>query len=233
MDYATFELAPAERKDIPKMIQICFAASLSTTDFRLWYPKVIEFQNEMTQMLEDHIGDSTWQHLKVVEKRRGVLAAWASWNTPTDAQIRERDGKAAAKIADAAKGKGKVESEKWPKFVHYVQGDIERWFEQSTSGKRHMICKMLFTDPSFQRQGMGNALVEYGNQLADQASLPIFLQASPDAYPLYAKHGFETVQYLDVDLREWMPGGKSNDKGYGNYRYRHMLRLPQTLPKIS
>lgn len=96
-----------------------------------------------------------------------------------------------------------------------------------------MLCKALFTEPSFQRQGMGNALVKYGNQLADQVSLPIFLQASPFGYPIYARHNFETVQYLDVDLREWAPSAKSNDKGYGNYRFRYMLRLPRTLPKTS
>ena len=96
-----------------------------------------------------------------------------------------------------------------------------------------MLCEALFTEPSFQRQGMGSALVKYGNQLADQATLPILLHATPIGYPMYAKHGFETVQYLDVDLREWVPGGKSNDKGYGNYRYRYMLRLPRTLPEIS
>ena len=80
---------------------------------------------------------------------------------------------------------------------------------------------------------MGTALVKYGNQLADQVGLPIFLQASPFGYPIYAKHDIETVQDLDVDLREWAPGAKSNDKGYGNYRFRYMLRLPRTLPKTS
>ena len=77
---------------------------------------------------------------------------------------------------------------------------------------------------------MGNALVEYGNRIADQAGLPIFLQGSPFGFPIYTKHGFETVQYLDVDLRDWAPDAKGGDKGYGNYRFRYMLRLPRTLP---
>lgn len=45
----------------------------------------------------------------------------------------------------------------------------------------------------FQRKGMGNALVQYGNRMADEAGLPIFLQASPYGYPIYENHGFETV----------------------------------------
>ena len=42
-------------------------------------------------------------------------------------------------------------------------------------------------------------------------SLPIFLQGSLFAYPVYAKHGFETVQHLDVNLREWIPSVENKD----------------------
>jgi hypothetical protein len=80
---------------------------------------------------------------------------------------------------------------------------------------------------------MGNALVEHGNRLADNAGLPTFLQASPYGYPIYEKHGFETVQCLDVDLRKWAKGARSDDKGFGNYRFRYMVRLPRTLPDAA
>lgn len=148
-------------------------------------------------------------------------------------QIRERDDKAAANIVDVETGKGKGKFDFPPGLPSYVQEDTDRWLQRWKRGQRHMLCKALFTEPSFQRQGMGHALVEYGNQLADQAGLPIFLQGSPYGYPIYTKHGFETVQHLDVDLREWAPNAQSDDKGYGNYRFRYMLRLPRTLPKIS
>lgn len=114
----------------------------------------------------------------------------------------------------------------------YVQADTDRWLERYTQGQRHIQCKALFTDPPFEKRGMGTALVTYGNQIADEASLPIFLQASPYGFPVYAKHGFETVHFLDVDLREWAPNAKANDKGYGNYRFRYMMRLPRTLPEM-
>ena len=96
-----------------------------------------------------------------------------------------------------------------------------------------MLCKALFTEPFFQRRGMGNALVEYGAQLADGKGLPTFLQGSPFGFPVYTNHGFETVQYLDVDLREWAPNAKGGDRGYGNYRSRYMLRLPRTVRSTS
>jgi len=226
MDQAqTFQLAPAERKDIPRLSHIHVIACLPDNAFALYFAKPADFEREITKMLEGQVGEPTWQHIKVVDKKTGVLAAWASWNTPTGSQIRERDEKAEAKVRDPEKG----DFDFPPGLPTYVQEDTDRWLEKWTRGQRHILCKALFTEPSFQRQGMGNALIEYGNRLADEVKLPIFLQASPYGYPIYAKHGFETVQHLDVDLREWAPGAEDNDKGYGNYRFRYMLRLPRTL----
>lgn len=140
-------------------------------------------------MLKGQVGDPTWQHIKAVDKKTGTIAAWASWTTPTDAQIRDRDEKVVTKKGSTEKGKAKGEFDFPPGLPMYVQNDTDRWLEKWTAGRRHIICMALFTDPSFQqRQGMGSALVKYGNQLADTAGLPIFLQGSPYGYPTYAKH---------------------------------------------
>ncbi|KAL9086926.1 MAG: hypothetical protein Q9165_006932 [Trypethelium subeluteriae] len=226
---SSFELAAAERKDIPTLARIHVVACLPDNAFALFFATAAEFEDRVTAMLKRQVGDPTWHHVKAVDKNTGILAAWASWNTPTDDQIRERDAKAAAKEMNAAKDRAKGDFDFPPGLPQYVQEDTDRWLERSTRGKRHMLCKALFTDPPFQRQGMGNALVQYGNQRADELGLPIFLQGSPFGYPIYKKHGFEILQYLDVDLREWAPNAENNDKGYGNYRFRYMLRLPLTL----
>ena len=240
MDHSsTFELLPAERQDIPRLAHIHVVACLPDNAFRLYFATPEEFTKRVTEMLEGQVGDPTWQHIKAVDKKTGVLAAWASWNTPTDAQIRELDEKCAAKMEALRKGTAKIEDSKkgtakgefdFPAGLPtWVQEDTNRWLERWTRGKRHMRCAALFTDPSFQRRGMGNALVKYGNQLADQARLPIFLQASPFGYPIYLERGFETVQELNVDLTKWAPGAVGRDMGYGNYKFRYMLRLPEIL----
>ncbi|KAF7917674.1 uncharacterized protein EAE98_010090 [Botrytis deweyae] len=151
-------------------------------------------------------------------------------NTSTDVEIRERDEKAAAKILASTKDLAKGEFDFPPGLPMFVQADTNRWLERWTKGQRHILCKVLSTESTFQRRGMGNVLVEYGNILADKKDLPIFMQASPFGFPLYMKHGFETVQCLDVDFREWAPNAKGNDRGYANYKFRYMQRLPRTLP---
>ncbi|KAF5879071.1 putative gnat family protein [Botrytis fragariae] len=207
-------VVPATRADIPRLAYIHVVACLLDNAFALHFDNTKEFEQIVTEMLEDQI------------------TAWASWNTPTDAEIRERDEKAEARISASTKDLAKGEFNFPPGLPMFVQAETNRWLERWSKGQRPILCKSVFTEPTFHGRGMGNALVVYGNNLVDQKGLPVFMQALPFGFLLYTKHGVETVQYLDVNLREWAPNAKGNDKGYGNYEFRYMQRLPQTLPKF-
>lgn len=228
----SFDILPAVREDIPRLSQIHVVACLPDNAFKLYFDEPDEFNKRVTEMLEGQVGTPTWKHIKAVDRETGQIAAWASWNTPTDEEIKQRDREQSEKDA-AASNKHTLQGSDFdfpPGLPVFVQQDTDKWLNHWTRSRRHITCKALFTDPIFQRRGMGNALVQYGNKSADEVGLPVFLQASPYGYPIYRKHGFETVQYLDVDLRKWAPKADSDDKGYGNYRFRYMLRLPETLP---
>lgn len=226
-----FTLLPATSEDIPRLAEIHVVACLPDNAFSQYFADPAEFNARVTEMLQGQVGDPTWKHIKAVDTTTGQIAAWASWNTPTDEEIRQLDNALKQEsVLDKPLGKGEFDFP--PGLPTFVQQDTDKWLRKWTARRRHILCKALFTDPPFQRRGMGSALVQYGNQLANQAGLPIFLQGSPYGYPIYSKYGFETVQYLDVDLREWVKGAESGDKGYGNYRFRYMLRLPESLPSI-
>ena len=226
-----FRLEPATRADIPRLSQIHVIACLPDNAFKLYFPTAAEFEARVTEMLEGQVGEPTWKHIKAVDSATGQPAAWASWHTPPDAELRKRDSEMETKrkLTDGVPGKGEFDFP--PGLPQFVQEDTDRWINRWTKGRRHMRCLALFTDPTFQRKGMGTALVDYGNRLADEKGLPIFLQGSPYGFPIYEKAGFETVQHLGVDLQQWAPGGKEGDKGFGNYRFRYMLRLPVTVPE--
>lgn len=59
------------------------------------------------------------------------------------------------------------------------------------------IC---FTDPEYQRRGIGSMMLKWGCDLADQLFLPAWVEASPEGNFLYRRFGF-----MDVEVNE---GGK-------------------------
>lgn len=97
-------------------------------------------------MLEGQVSDSKWPHIKAIDRKTGELAAWASWNTPNDAGIRERDERSGERRAAS---ESKVEctlSEGEFEFPlglpMYVQEDTERWLESGKIGKRTTSCAL-------------------------------------------------------------------------------------------
>jgi GNAT superfamily N-acetyltransferase len=56
------------------------------------------------------------------------------------------------------------------------------------------IC---FTDPDYQRRGIGSMMLQWGCDLADQLFLPSWVEASPTGNFLYRKYG-----YTDVDVKK-------------------------------
>ena len=49
-------------------------------------------------------------------------------------------------------------------------------------------------------------LVRWGCERADETGVEAFLEASVMGAPMYARHGFQPVKEVDLDLRKW--GGK-------------------------
>lgn len=107
---SSFELRVAERIDIPRLADIHVMACLPDNAFGLYFSNPKEFHKRVVDMLEGQVEDPAWLHVKAVDKETGVIAAWASWNTLTDEEIRERDRKAAARKSKATEdGLGKGE----------------------------------------------------------------------------------------------------------------------------
>jgi len=213
-----FKLLPAERSDIPRLAEINVTACLPDIAFSLYFPTPQELEKAVTDALEVQFGDPTWLHIKAIDKATGAIGGWASWNILTNEQIQERD----EQIANG--------SDFAPGLSGHVARETDKLLGKHNWKQSYIRCKALFTDPSFQKQVIGKALVDYGNGVADRQHLPIFLQATPFGFPLYVKGGFEMVDELHIDLRDWAPGGKENDRGYGNYRFRFMRRTSRTLP---
>lgn len=86
----------------------------------------------------------------------------------------------------------------------------------------------LCVDPQYQRQGIGNKLIERCIEVSNDENIPIYLNASPAASSLYLRSGFEQVRYFDIDLGAY---GKKY-RGYGIYRNYAMLRKPDARKNV-
>jgi GNAT superfamily N-acetyltransferase len=72
--------------------------------------------------------------------------------------------------------------------------------------RSYYVLDTLVTLQAHERRGAGSMLVRWGCEKADEVGVEAFLEASPMGAPMYARHGFQPVKKVELDLRQW--GGK-------------------------
>jgi GNAT superfamily N-acetyltransferase len=55
----------------------------------------------------------------------------------------------------------------------------------------------LMVDPSYQRQGIGQKLLDWGIETADREGIVAWLFCRPPGYKLYERNGYKVVQSID------------------------------------
>ncbi|KIW72808.1 hypothetical protein PV04_00980 [Phialophora macrospora] len=99
---------------------------------------------------------------------------------------------------------GKVEnSRNTPPFYSNPHDELARKlmnaYISTMRGKRHVYLHRLFVDPSYQRQGIGQKLLNWGIETADRENLGAWLFCRPAGYKLYERNGWKVVLAIEVD----------------------------------
>lgn len=74
------------------------------------------------------------------------------------------------------------------------------------------------TDPQCSRRGAAGKVIQWGIDQATLKRLPIYLESSEVARPLYERHGFRVIEHFEMDLAQY--------GGTGVERVTMMLREP-------
>ncbi|KAJ5097716.1 GNAT family acetyltransferase [Penicillium angulare] len=71
---------------------------------------------------------------------------------------------------------------------------------QVPGSKGYMSLGSFFTAPRHRKKGLGNLLMEWGVERADEMGLDIWIEAVPSAVPFYERHGFSQLKTVGIDL---------------------------------
>ncbi|KAB8076883.1 hypothetical protein BDV29DRAFT_169305 [Aspergillus leporis] len=77
----------------------------------------------------------------------------------------------------------------------------------------------MMTDPQY--SGAARKIIQWGIAEAERKQLPIYVESSESARPIYEKHGFQVVDVFAMDLMQY--GGSGVEK------VTIMVRGPDTL----
>ncbi|KAI9732396.1 MAG: hypothetical protein M1834_001604 [Cirrosporium novae-zelandiae] len=136
--------------------------------------------SDMKQALEN---DPTIKWLKIVDQETGDLVSVAQWF------IRPNFVRPQGEVVIKCWPEGSKEQADAKKVIENVH---ERKWRHVKEG--HICLNMMFTNPSYQHQGAGRLMLQWGCTLADHLFLPAWIEASAMGQLLYSKFGFRVVE---------------------------------------
>jgi GNAT superfamily N-acetyltransferase len=178
--------------------------------------------------LSSALDDPAWETIKAVHPSTGQILAWGSGKIfPSDwdsASVKKEAKKETEKtgVDEGEKGGNKdggwVETE-FSKFLGKEEQRLRKlWF----SGRRWFYLCALFTDPEWEAQGIGSAVIEKLCERADEEGVVGFLQGTRGATGFYESRGWRCIERFEVDLGKWVGG---EGWGYGVYTVGYLVRL--------
>ena len=209
--------------DVPTLARIHAAAFTNDPSIQIRLPDPAQHVEKVIGMLTEQIPDLSWLVMKAVEPNTDSIRGWASW-LRSGYQDTEEEEKAPYSVDNSSPA---LETESSDDLGSYMSAQQKRILGQLMSGKKCLKLNSFFVDPHFQKKGIGTILLKWGSDLADNDHVPCYLASTPSAYHVYCANAFTAREWLDIDLREWGPGGKDGNRGWGNYRLWFMERLPR------
>jgi len=222
-------LTSALQSDIPALIRIHMSAFENDNAARLMFKSKKDYEQKLQGMLTSQISDPNSSVIKAVSTSTSTneILGWlgCEWigYPELGSSVSASDGPAKALAAGEPKP---AEGERTLRSVMRV--DFARVQEEWMAGKQYIHIGTAVTHPSHQRKGVGSALVRWATSKADRDGVPCWIQSSPVAHGVYYHCGFRDVGRLEMDLREFAPGGREGKMGWGGNEFVYMLRLPDT-----
>ncbi|KAI1771014.1 acyl-CoA N-acyltransferase [Hypoxylon cercidicola] len=160
---------------------------------------------------------------------RGLDPGLIPWVGPGDtkpmAEEREK-GQEKGEIPkdENKKDDGEVGKDSIDRLHALEDADMQYWLSNLVSADMPCVIIIgLIVSPSYQSRGVGSALIQHGNHIADDLGLSVWVHSSHQAYEAYKKYGFEAVRELDINLDEYAPRGPEDgeevmgEKGSGSW----------------
>ncbi|THY28296.1 hypothetical protein D6D01_03925 [Aureobasidium pullulans] len=125
--------------------------------------------------------------VKVEEKKTGKIMGASNWRVHMGSVPKHE-------LAEEDLGWGWLECDE--EKLNKVKGVIEGILGVRKRLFTEPYCQLhiCFTDPDYQRRGIGSMMLQWGSDLADQLFLPSWVEASPAGNFLYRKFGYKDVE---------------------------------------
>ena len=158
--------------------------------------------DRVTQEIRDGIVNDGVLFLKCVDTSTGEIIAGAKWRyvKPKQEGAKERTW---VEVEAAFANRSAPFDESDPAMLTALFDLFNNHKREILGNRPYYVLDTLVTLPQHERRGAGSMLVRWGCEKTDEAGVEAYVEASLMGAPMYARHGFEAVKEIELDLRNY------------------------------
>lgn len=175
-------------------------------------------------MIRDELEEPGAHWLKAVKRATGRLAGFVKWQEPKPGIEPDSDLPTWPEDADQRLCNDTFGA--WANMHRELFGKRGHWCPYLVTLTSNCVVdsitdlEIVATDPTYQGKGAGSQMMRWGLEKADEQAVEAYLEASPEAVPLYEKLGFRESGRTDTFIE--------NERVTGTwYRSLFMIRPVQ------
>jgi GNAT superfamily N-acetyltransferase len=228
------QITPALESDIDRLTEIQFSAFENDPTHQILFPGD-QFSSKVHAAASERILKS-WrqtpemQIVKSIESGTGVITGFAKWvfyespRSEVEWNVRPTaawaEGSHRRVVEQLLSTTADIRGKRWGGTPYARECLVSSLpLVPYADLTRLLVLSLLCVHQDYQRQGVGKALVRWGLRHSESMGLPVHLEASPEALPLYRSLGFEVVDTVVIAAEEW--------DGKCERRYTVMLWKPR------
>ncbi|GIJ82090.1 hypothetical protein Asppvi_000593 [Aspergillus pseudoviridinutans] len=200
--YATEADAPA----IAELNIICFQ---DAPMYRNMFPNIDTLAAMPVKLSRtfDKLSDPKMHLLVATDPTSNQILGCARWVIP---DIKGRSENEMVSLSDEARAMAAQNVQLRPAGMNVAVYDAAMKALDETRRKyvKEDDIELLVTHPQHQGKGVGKALLDWGARMADERNVRIYLEATPEGYPLYSKYGWRDMEDLVMDYSLYGGDGK-------------------------
>ncbi|KAL2132924.1 hypothetical protein VTI74DRAFT_3145 [Chaetomium olivicolor] len=214
----SFQIIRPQPSDAGRIAEIHLAAMHSNPLLHAQFPSPASRQ-ALQRFLEAHtaaqLGNSPASGVLVAQDSvAGAIAGFVKWESPRHPAL---DGKL------ESGGVGELEGCKREFLERYVRAAEEARERCFGEEKEYYCLSFVCTDPAYQGQGAGSLLTREVLEMAADDGLPVYLESTDVALPMYERLGFRAIDGFEMRIPK---SGSDSEELSGAYKEMCMVWYP-------
>ncbi|KAL2162062.1 hypothetical protein VTH06DRAFT_7847 [Thermothelomyces fergusii] len=186
-----FVVSRPQEADAPRIAQIHVAAMDANPLLHAQFP-TSEGLKSLQRYLEAHtteqLRDPSSGILVARDTETGVITGFVKWNSPSHPEVKLERGS----LRDIEG----CRPELLDRYVALVEEAKKRCFGDQPCYSISFLC----TDPAYQGQGIGTLLTRKVLELAKTDKLPVYLESTEVAMPIYQRLAFRAIDEIQMKI---------------------------------